>query len=45
MEGRTLVSEAVLAGAELSEVASCLGYHVVVELEFDTTCLSCDWRY
>lgn len=36
VEGRALVTEAVLASAELTEVAGGLGDNVVVELEDDT---------
>lgn len=41
MEGGALVAEAVLASAELTEVAGGLGDNVVVELEGDTAALSC----
>jgi len=35
VEGRALVTEAVLAGAELTEVAGGLGNFLVVEVEDD----------
>ena len=41
VEGRALVAKAILAGAELTEVAGGLGNDVVVELEVDTAALLC----
>ena len=41
MERRSLVAEAVLAGAELNEVSGGLGDNVVVEVEVDATALLC----
>lgn len=41
MEGRALVAEALLAGAESAEVLSSLGDDGVVELEVDAAAL--DW--
>jgi hypothetical protein len=35
VEAAAGVTEAMLASAELTEVLSCLGYHVIVELERD----------
>jgi hypothetical protein len=35
VEAAAGVTEAVLASAELTEVLSCLGYYVIVELERD----------
>ena len=41
MEFGGLVSKALLAGAESTEVLSCLGDDVVEELEVDATVLVC----
>ncbi len=41
VEGRALVTEAVLAGAQLLEVAGGLGDDVIVEGEVDTALLLC----
>ena len=41
MEGRALVAEALLAGAESTEVLGRLGDDVVVELEVDAAILDC----
>jgi len=41
VEGRALVAEAVLTGAELPEVAGSLGDDVVKELEVDAAALLC----
>lgn len=41
MEGRTLVAEALLAGAESTEVLSRLGNDIVEEVEVHATGLLC----
>jgi hypothetical protein len=41
VEGRALVAEALLAGAESAEVLSGLGDNVVVEIEVDAAGLLC----
>ena len=43
MESRSCVSEAILAGAELAEVACRYGHDIVIQLEHDPTSWpSCD---
>jgi hypothetical protein len=42
VEGRALVSETLLAGAESTEVLSSLGDNIVVEDEVDATLLLCE---
>lgn len=41
VEGRTSVAEALLAGAESTEVLSCLWDYIVVEVEADAAGLLC----
>ena len=45
VEGRALVAETLLAGAESSEVLSRLGDYIVEEVEVDTTGLLCNGKY
>jgi hypothetical protein len=51
VEGRTSISEALLAGAESTEVLSGLWDYIVVEVEVDAAGLLCRrrllavWRY
>jgi hypothetical protein len=51
VEGRTSVAEALLTGAESTEVLSCLWDYIVVEVEVDAAGLLCKrrllavWRY
>ncbi len=42
VEGRTLVAEALLTGAESSEVLSRLGDYVIEEVEVDAAGLLCN---
>jgi hypothetical protein len=44
MEGGALVAEALLAGAESTEVLGSLRDHVVVEVEVDPASVSCRWE-
>ena len=44
VEGRALVAEALLAGAESAEVLGGLGNDVIVQLEVDATRLLCILR-
>jgi len=44
VEGRTSVSEALLAGAESTEVFGSLWDYIIVKVEVDATGLLCRWR-
>jgi hypothetical protein len=43
VEATSLIAKALFPGAELSEVLSCLGHLLVVELECDSSRWAC-WR-
>lgn len=42
MEGRTLISEALLTSAESTEVLGGLWDYIIVEVELDSTSLLCN---
>ena len=44
VERRALVAEALLTGAESTEVLGSLGDYIVVEDEVDAAFVSCGWR-
>ena len=45
MEGRALVTKALLAGAESAEVLGSLGDDIIEQVEVDAATLLCDGRF